>query len=123
MIIYEKAKELAEAIVNSEELKAVKDAEATIACDPEARQLVEEYQKLQELFMEKSFEELSEEEQKKVETLEKKMSQNKCINDYMETQQKLEQVLRSVNLIISNALNDNDEHSGCTSCSSCSTCC
>ena len=71
------------------------------------------------------FDELPEEKQKKLEELDEKMSQNEHIVSYMEAQEALEQILRSVNLIISSALNESDDacgsdcSSGCTSCSSC----
>lgn len=120
--IYNKAKELAAAISESQELKKMRDTEAAMMCDPEARKLVEEYQKLQMEAMKNGsqFEDLPEEDQKNIETIEEKMSQNEQIVAYMEAQEELEQILRSVNLIISGALNDNNcssnECSGCTGC-------
>jgi len=127
MDIYNKAKELAEAISQSQELKKMRDAEAAMMSDPQARKLVEDYQEVQMEAMKTGvqFDELPEEKQKKLEELDEKMSQNENIVAYMEAQEALEQILRSVNLIISSALNENDGgcssdcSTGCTSCSSC----
>lgn len=124
MVIYEKARELAQAISQSEELAKMRDSEAAMMCDPEARKLVEEYQEIQMEAIKngQQFGDLSEEKQKKLEELDEKMSQNPQIVAYMEAQEKLEQILRSVNLIISGALNEGDgscPSSGCAGCTSC----
>ncbi|NLT94258.1 MAG: YlbF family regulator [Clostridia bacterium] len=124
MDIYTKARELAQAISQSEELKKMKDSEAAMMCDPEARKMVEEYQKIQMEALKNGlhFDQLPEEQQKKLEELDEKMSKNKHIVAYMEAQENLEQILRSVNLIITSALNDNDgacPSSGCAGCTSC----
>lgn len=125
MDIFNKARELAQAISQSEELKKMKDSEAAMMCDPEARKLVEAYQEIQMEAMKNGlqFDQLSEEQQKKLEELDEKMSQNKHIAAYMEAQDSLEQILRSVNLIITSALNDNEgsscPSSGCAGCTSC----
>jgi len=124
MVIYTKAKELASAISESQELKDMRDTEAMMMCDPQARKLVEKYQELQMEAMqnELQFDELPEDKQKELEELEEKMSQNKHIVAYMEAQETLEQILRSVNLIISSALNENDGLCSGSDCSSCSSC-
>ncbi|KJS80184.1 MAG: hypothetical protein JM58_19070 [Peptococcaceae bacterium BICA1-8] len=131
MDIYNKAKELAEAISQSQELKKMRDSEAAMMCDPQAQKLVEDYQEVQMEAMKAGlqFDELPEEKQKVLEELDEKMSQNEHIVAYMEAQEALEQILRSVNLIISSALNESDSScgsdcdsdcsSGCSSCSSC----
>jgi len=126
MDIYSKAKELAQAISQSEELKNMRDSEAAMMCDPEARKMVEEYQEVQMEAMKTGlqFDQLPEEQQKKLEELDELMSQNQHIVAYMEAQEKLEQILRSVNLIISSALNEGDSSSSCPSsgCSGCTSC-
>jgi cell fate (sporulation/competence/biofilm development) regulator YlbF (YheA/YmcA/DUF963 family) len=124
MEIYNKARELAQAISQSEELKKMRDCEAAMMCDPEARKMVEEYQKIQMEAMKSGlhFDQLPEEQQKKLEELDEKMSHNQHIVAYMEAQESLEQILRSVNLIITSALNENEggcPSSGCAGCTSC----
>lgn len=47
MEIYAKAKELAEALAQSSELAAVKEAEMKMMMDEEARNIIEEYQTIQ----------------------------------------------------------------------------
>ncbi|MFZ5943593.1 MAG: YlbF family regulator [Bacillota bacterium] len=124
MEIYNKAKELAASISQSDELKKMRETEANMMCDPLARKLVEEYQQKQMEAMQKgvSFDQLPVEEQKELEKIEENMSQNENIVAYMEAQEALEKVLRSVNLIISSALNENEGACPSSGCSSCSTC-
>ncbi|NLW23837.1 MAG: YlbF family regulator [Clostridia bacterium] len=124
MEIYAKAQELANLIAESKELKAMRDAEAAMMCDPEARKLVEVYQDLQMEAMKSGlqFDQLPEEMRKEIELTEEKMSQNAKIVAYMEAQDAFEHILKSVNLIISNALNGNQNtcsSSGCAGCTGC----
>jgi len=124
MEIYNKAKELAQAISQSEEIKKMRDSEAAMMCDPEARKLVEEYQAIQMEAMKAGlqYDQLPEEKQKKLEELDEKMSKNEHIVAYMEAQENLEQILRSVNLIISSALNEGEGSCPSTGCAGCTSC-
>ena len=92
--------------------------------NPTSRQLIEEYQKIQMEVMQEGIEiqDLSEDKQLEIEKIEKEMSQNQYIVDYMEAQEKFEQILRSVNLIISSALNESDSTCSSTGCSGCDGC-
>lgn len=124
MDIYNKAKELATAIVQSEELKAMRENEKTMMDNPESQQLIEKYQKFQIETMQEGIElqDLSEDKQLEIEKLEKEMSENQYIVEYMEAQGQFEQILRSVNLIISSALNESDStcsSGGCAGCDGC----
>lgn len=124
MDIFNKAKELATAIVQSQELKALRENEENMMNNPTSRQLIEEYQKIQMEVMQEGIEiqDLSEDKQLEIEKIEKEMSQNQYIVDYMEAQEKFEQILRSVNLIISSALNESDCTCSSTGCSGCDGC-
>ncbi|NMA01558.1 MAG: YlbF family regulator [Clostridia bacterium] len=124
MDIFNKAKELATAIVQSQELKALRENEENMMNNPTSRQLIEEYQKIQMEVMQEGIEiqDLSEDKQLEIEKIEKEMSQNQYIVDYMEAQEKFEQILRSVNLIISSALNESDSTCSSTGCSGCDGC-
>ena len=68
MEIYAKAKELAEALANSAELAAVKEAELKMMMDNDARAIVEEYQTIQMNAMNSGlrFEDLSQEQKNRV---------------------------------------------------------
>lgn len=124
MDIYNKAKELATAIAQSQELKAMRDTEEAMMNNPESRQLIEQYQKFQMEIMQEGIEiqDLPEDKQLEIEKSEKEMSQNQYIVDYMEAQEQFEQILRSVNLIISSALNESDSSCSSTGCSGCTGC-
>lgn len=122
MEIYTKAKELADAIAASSELTALKEAELTMMMDSTARGIVEEYQTIQMNAMNNgiNFEDLSQEEKDRIEELERQMGENENITVFLSANQAFEQILRSVNMIISNAING--ESSSCGSCSSPGAC-
>lgn len=128
MEIYAKAKELAEAISNSTELAALKQAELKMMMDDAARAIVEEYQGIQQNAMMKglAFEDLSEEEKTRVEQLEAAMNENENIANFLAANQAFEQIVRSINMIITAAITGQDQGgcSGCGggSCSSSSSC-
>ena len=102
MEIFAKAKDLADALANCAELAALKEAEMKMMMDSEARGIVEEYQMIQQEAMAKglSFEDLSEEEKQRVEALEAAMNENVNISTFLGANQTFEQILRSVNMII-----------------------
>ena len=64
-----------------------------------------------------SYEDLSEEEKKHVEELEAKMNENANISAFLGANQAFEQIMRSVNMIISAAING-QQGGGCSGCSS-----
>ncbi len=124
MDILAKAKELADAIAGSAELAALRDAEMRMMMDNDARVIVEEYQEIQSDAMSKGldFEDLSEEEKQHVEALEEKMNANANISAFLQANQAFEQILRSVNMILSAAINGGN--SGCSgNCGSCGSGC
>ena len=123
MEIYAKAKELAEALANSAELAAVKEAEIKMMMDAEARAIIEEYQTIQTTAMANGlrFEDLTDEQKSRVEELESAMNENENITTFLAANQTFEQIIRSVNMIISNAINGNQD-SGCGSCSTAGSC-
>ena len=119
MDIFTKAKDLADAIANSAELASLKEAEMKMMMDTEARGIVEEYQGIQMDAQAKglAFEDLSEEDKKRVEELEAKMNENANISAFLGANQAFEQILRSVNMIISAGINGGNQ-GGCSSCGS-----
>lgn len=114
--IFTKAKELADAISGSQELATLKEAEMQMMMDTEARSIVEEYQTIQMDAMNNgmNFEDLPEEQKARVEELEGLMNDNANISAFLGANQAFEQILRSVNMIISSAINGG-EQGGCSS--------
>lgn len=124
MSIYEKARELAEAIANSDELRAVKENEIKIMIDPDARKIIEEYQAIQVEAINSGvqYEDLPQEKKDSMEALEKEMNDNEIVRDYIAASNELNQILESINMIIGSALNGGGSESSCSSCSSAGGC-
>ena len=123
MSIYDKAKALADEIATSDELRRVKETELKMLIDLPAREIVETYQQIQMDAINAgiSYDELDDEKKAQLTDLENKMQENAVIVEYMNANQELNQMLESVNMIISSALNDNNG-GGCSSCSSAGNC-
>ena len=123
MSIYDKAKALADEIAASDELRRVKETELKMLIDLPAREIVETYQQIQMDAINAgiSYDELDDEKKAQLTDLENKMQENAVIVEYMNANQELNQMLESVNMIISGALNDNNG-GGCSSCSSAGNC-
>lgn len=123
MSIYDKAKALADEIADSDELRRVKETELKMLIDLPAREIVETYQQIQMDAINAgiSYDELDDEKKAQLTDLENKMQENAVIVEYMNANQELNQMLESVNMIISSALNDNNG-GGCSSCSSAGNC-
>lgn len=131
MSILEKARELADEITTSPELRKVKEAELRLMLDMEAREIIEEFQTIQMEAINSgvNYEDLSEDVKQKLEDLENKMSENDIIKDYMTLNQELNQILEAINMMITSALSDNQDSgcggscgSGCSDASCCSSC-
>ncbi|MCL6477557.1 MAG: YlbF family regulator [Peptococcaceae bacterium] len=124
MSILQKARELGEEIATSIELEEMKDAEIAMMGDAEARKLVEEFNAKQKKFMEAkaSGRELTDDQIKEVEDLEKRVLENPLIVDFFRKQQNFERIIEEINEIISAAIAG--ESPGCSDdcCSSCSGC-
>ena len=123
MSIYDKAKALADEIAASDELRRVKETELKMLIDLPAREIVETYQQIQMDAINAgiSYDELDDEKKAQLTDLENKIQENAVIVEYMNANQELNQMLESVNMIISSALNDNNG-GGCSSCSSAGNC-
>lgn len=122
MSILDKAKELADAISESPELRRVKETELRIMINMDAREIVEEYQNIQTDAINSgvNYEDLLEEKKERLQYLEEQMNSNEIINEYLSANQELNQILESVNMVITGALNGNQ--SDCSSCSSSGDC-
>ncbi|MCF8002267.1 MAG: YlbF family regulator [Halanaerobiales bacterium] len=102
MSVIEKAKELGQELVESEEYKELKKKESALYDDEEATSLLEEYENTnKQLQMARSNgQEVSEKQQKQLQSIQMKMEQNPAIKSYIESQKKFNEVMNSVNKII-----------------------
>lgn len=116
-LILEKANELAEALTESEELVTMRKAELAMNSDPEAEKIIAEFQAKQKQVYEVQMhgQELSDQDKKEIEAIEGKMNGNSSIRAYMEATDKFENLLKSVNMIITRALSGEEQGCGCGS--------
>lgn len=107
MSIYDKAKALADEIAASDELRRVKETELKMLIDLTAREIVESYQAIQMEAINAGipYDQLDEAKKAQLTELENQMQANEVIMEYMNANQELNQMLESVNMIISSALN------------------
>ena len=122
MSIYDKAKALADEIAASDELRRVKETELKMLIDLTAREIVESYQQIQMEAINAGipYDQLDEDKKAQLTELENQMQANEVIMEYMNANQELNQMLESVNMIISSALNLGG--SSCGSCGSAGNC-
>lgn len=128
MSILDKARELGEEIASSIELEEMKNAEIAMMSDTEANNLISEFNQKQKKFMNlrASGKELTNEQVKEVEDLEKRVLDNPLIVDFFRKQQNFERIIEEINEIISSAIAgqgpdcDGDCSDDC--CSTCSGC-
>lgn len=122
MSIYDKAKALADEIAASDELRRVKESELKMLIDLTAREIVESYQQIQMEAINAGipYDQLDEAKKAQLTELENQMQANEVIMEYMNANQELNQMLESVNMIISSALNPGG--SSCGSCGSAGNC-
>ena len=125
--ILTKARELGQAIVDSEEFKALKSAEEKQEKDEEAMALLLEYNNVRKALAEEiNASEVSDERMKAIrEELEKtyeKVMSNPTISEYYEAQRKFEAIVGQMNSILTYFMTG-EISGGCSgNCSSCSSC-
>ncbi|MHB8986179.1 MAG: YlbF family regulator [Eubacteriales bacterium] len=122
MSVIDKAKQLGEEIANSKELKEMREAELMMTKDPEALNIIQNFNEKQRVFrtIQEQGLELTDSQKKEVEDLESRMIENPFIYNFFKSQQTFEKVLEQINNIIGEAIGMG---SGC-SCDSddCNTC-
>lgn len=122
MSVIDKAKQLGEEIANSKELKEMREAELMMTKDPEALNIIQNFNEKQRVFrtIQEQGLELTDSQKKEVEDLESRMIDNPFIYNFFRAQQTFEKVLEQINNIIGEAIGMG---SGC-SCDSddCNTC-
>lgn len=115
--VYNKAKELAAEISKSKELSDVREAEAKMLQNLEARSIIDAFQEKQRAFqmIQSQGHVLTEGQKKEVEELEKQMVENSLIFDFFNAQQNFEQVLAKINQIIGESIGPGAECNSCES--------
>ncbi len=126
--IMDKAKELGVMIVESEEYKAIKLAEANQLDDKEAVELMMEYHNTREELTKKASDpHITKEDFEKIQEQAKaafeKIMANRNIAAYVDAQQNFTNLMNQINNILSYYVSGKDSEGGCSgSCSSCSGC-
>ncbi len=127
-VVLSKAKDLADAIAESSEIKTLRDAEIAMNLDQAALAIIDEFQNKQREYQEvmMSGGKLSAPQEAEHAALEEKMEANNFIRTYFDAQQEVEKLLQAVNMIVSRAISGEDASqcgSGCGSGCSSSGCC
>ena len=123
MSVIDKAKELGEELVNSNELREMRDAELMMMQNPEAQEIIKAFNEKRDMFrvLEEKGQELNESQKLQAEELESKMLDNPYIFNFFKAQQSFEKILEQINAIIGDAIGGG---SGCScdsdDCGSCS---
>lgn len=122
--IMEKASQLAEAIAESNELSAMRDAEIEMNNDLEAVKILEEFQdKQQELYtLQVNGSVIGDAEREAYEAIEARMQENPSIKKYIDASDNFENLMKSINLIITRAISG-DDGCGCGCDSDCGSEC
>lgn len=113
MSVIDKAKELGEELVNSNELREMRDAELIMMQNPEAQEIIKTFNEKREMFrvLEEKGQELTESQKSQADELESKMLDNPYIFNFFKAQQSFEKILEQINAIIGDAISGG---SGCS---------
>lgn len=117
--ILEKAEILAAAIAKSPELSNLRSTEKAMLADEQAQQIISEFQEAQQRLLELQAQgqELSDEDNKAVETMEQKVENHPLIAAYLQSQDQFTHMLDSVNSVLASAIAGEggfDEEGGCS---------
>ncbi|MFW6265098.1 MAG: YlbF family regulator [Bacillota bacterium] len=106
MSIMEKAKSLGEAIVESSEFEELKTAETNMYEDEEAKALLDEFSAKQKRLQmaQSNGKPVTQDDQKDLQAMQVKMQANEKVKEFMEAQQKFNQVMETVNQTISSVM-------------------
>lgn len=110
MSIMEKAKELGEAIVASNEYESLRKAEEEMYQDENAKALLDDFTAQQKRIQmaQANGKPITEKQQKEIQNIQAKMQGNEKVKDFMETQQQFNQVMETVNQTISSVMSENN---------------
>ena len=122
MSVIDTARKLGEEIANSRELLEMREAELMMTKDPEAMDIIREFNEKQRIFrtIQEQGLELTEGQKQEAEELENRMLDNPYIYNFFKAQQTFEKILEQINSIIGEAIGHN-AGCGCDS-DDCRTC-
>ncbi|MEC9489294.1 MAG: YlbF family regulator [Halanaerobium sp.] len=111
MSIMNKAEELGDELLQTTEFKALKKAEKAMADDEIASQILHELQSKQKMaqMAQMNGKQVSPDLQNEIRGIQSRMQNNDKIKEYMEAQQNFNKVMQTVNQVISNKLQDQQE--------------
>ncbi|CCU79220.1 hypothetical protein HSACCH_01154 [Halanaerobium saccharolyticum subsp. saccharolyticum DSM 6643] len=109
--VMEYAEDLAEAIVESQEFQELKEKEETMVEDEDAKTMLDElnakYQQAQ--MMQKNGQQMSDEQKQELQVMEQKMKKNDKISEFYEAQNHFNQLMNSVNQVITQKLQGEEQ--------------
>ncbi|HWJ02769.1 MAG TPA: YlbF family regulator [Verrucomicrobiae bacterium] len=123
--IIDQARILSEMISTSEELRNLRDAEAKLANDPLAQDLLAEYSAKQykTRASQQEGQEVDAQAQAEFDAVEEQVKKNVTISTYRQAESSFTDLLDSINFLIMKAINgqgeDCEPKGGCSSCSGC----
>lgn len=113
MGIITKAMELGNEIANSTELKSFRDAEAAVLSNSEAYDLVRKFTTAQQDFRQAHMNgKVTDEQRQKIQDMHTEVMQNQIAREYIESQQRFDQVIQNINQILQSAISGNSCSSG-----------
>ncbi|MCS4487153.1 YlbF/YmcA family competence regulator [Staphylococcus americanisciuri] len=106
--LYDYANKLEQALRESDEYKAIKDAYAKVNANAESKKLFDEFRETQLKFQQKQMqgEQLTEEEIKKAQEQAQEIEKDSNIAELMNAEQKMSQVFQEINQIIVKPLDE-----------------
>ncbi|PTH65037.1 YlbF/YmcA family competence regulator [Staphylococcus agnetis] len=106
--LYDYANKLEQALRESDEYKAIKDAYAKVNADENSKKLFDELRETQLSFQQKQMqgEEISEEDLQKAQEQAQQIEQDQNISELMNAEQKMSQVFQEINQIIVKPLDE-----------------
>ncbi|WP_456397611.1 YlbF family regulator [Desulfurobacterium sp.] len=113
--VIKKAAELADAIAKSEELKNLRSAEQELLADPEAMELYNEFQRLQQMAQMAGTPEVMQQ----LEEAYKKFAENEKAKAFLEANQQFGAMLETINKMLQEAIEGPKQHGNCGSCGGC----
>ncbi len=120
--IIEQARILSDLISESKELKKMREAEAKLANDPIAQELVGKYQEKQNQInlAKQNNQDVAQHDQDEFDVLENQLEKNATISEYVKAQGDFADLMDGINFLIMKAITGDTD--GCESAGGCSSC-
>lgn len=114
MSIMEKARELGEAIVDSQEYRNLRNTETEMYQNEEAKAILDDFSVHQKRIQmaQANGKPISENQQKELQNLQNKMQGNEKVMEFMQAQQQFNQVMETINQTISSVMSGDQSSLG-----------